>query len=659
MLLFVAAAVCCAVEGSATEPRQSPMMFGLNESGGEFAGIYPGRDGTHYGYPDYEDLSYARRKGFGLIRLPFRWERIQRPVGSPTLITSEINKIKQVLDWATELGLRVVFDMHNFGRYCTYCDGNSSTNNVYTIIGEDECTLQSFCDVWRMLAREFKDYKCIWGYEIMNEPYSMSSDLPWFDIAQGAIDAIREVDTETPIVVDGDQFASARNWVYYSDNLRNLNDPADNLIFSAHVYFDKNTSGEYTEDYDASGANINTGVERVTPFVEWCHRYNKRGYIGEYGIPDDDSRWNDLLETTLKYLQENGIGGTYWSAGHRWGDYKLAVHPTNNYTTDRPQMTVLEKYTDLNTGEGGGSDTSGDVQYTSIIVWSGSSAASIRFTPESGSYLKNYNNLVGNADGQANLSAGDKIRITYTGAAEGDQVWFQNMEWNNISEISNSMPELKAGDGNHEFTVNDDAVKAIKEKGIMLRRPSTASYSFIRVEVIKAVIDDSAVVPDASETIIWSGSATGDSSIDFRYNPNKSKLLDADLQSGKFIKVYMSDVEEGDQIYIKECTNWECLNSHTIMSADTEVFSMELTADIIDKIINCGMIIQRVGNGKVYDFEIRYITVANTSTSHIDEIESDKSDHIRNVPAYNIYGQRVNPETKGLIIINGKKYFNR
>lgn len=332
------------------EKREAVMMFGLNESGGEFAGVYPGVDGTHYGYPNYDDLAYARRKGFGIIRLPFRWERVQRPLGSSSLIKSETDKIRQVLDWASELGLKVVFDMHNFGRYCTYCNGYSSANNVYAVIGEPSCTLGHFCDVWRMLAREFKDYECIWGYEIMNEPYAMLSSMPWFDIAQAAIYAIREEDMSTPIVIDGDQFATARNWVYYSDNLRNLNDPADNLIFSAHCYFDKDSSGEYKDSYDNSGANMQTGVTRVKPFVEWCGKYGKRGFVGEYGIPDDDSRWNTVLDNTISYLKENGIGGTYWSAGHRWGDYKLAVHPTGNYTNDRPQMSVLVKYQSVGTG---------------------------------------------------------------------------------------------------------------------------------------------------------------------------------------------------------------------------------------------------------------------------------------------------------------------
>jgi endoglucanase len=34
-------------------------------------------------------------------------------------------------------------------------------------------------------------------------------------------------------------------------------------------------------------------------------------------VPDDDGRWLDILDAALKYLQENGVNGTYWSAGPR------------------------------------------------------------------------------------------------------------------------------------------------------------------------------------------------------------------------------------------------------------------------------------------------------------------------------------------------------
>lgn len=310
-------------------------------------------------------------------------------------------------------------------------------------------------------------------------------------------------------------------------------------------------------------------------------------------------------------------------------------------------------------GTSGGDEPGTDGEETgNVVVWEGSSAATLRFTPESGSFLDNYNKLVGDAEGQANLSAGDKIKFYYTGAAADDQVWFQDMEWNNIMAIDMNSPTIEAGDGSYEFMVNVAAVEAIKQKGIMLRRPNSSSYTFTKVEVIKAQTGDDVIVPDASETIVWSGSAKGSTSVDFRYDPNKSALLGADLQPGKFIKVYMSDVDEGDQIYIKETASWECLNSQTIMTAGTQVFSMELTEDIINKIKTSGMIIQRQGNGTTYDFEIRYVTVANTGTTGLGSIVGRpvSSD---NDAVYNLCGQRVSASHKGLVIKNGRKYINR
>ena len=71
------------------------------------------------------------------------------------------------------------------------------------------------------------------------------------------------------------------------------------------------------------------------------------GIVGEYGIPDDAAdldKWGLVLENMLSYMSEMGVPGTYWSAGPRWGNYRLAVQTTANYTVERPQMQFLEKY---------------------------------------------------------------------------------------------------------------------------------------------------------------------------------------------------------------------------------------------------------------------------------------------------------------------------
>lgn len=319
---------------------QSPSAscFGVNLSGAEFGGVYPGEDGTHYGYPTYRDLDYFQSKGLSLIRFPFRWERIQ-PVLNGELDADELGKMKAFVEDAEERGMQVILDVHNFARYSF--DGGAT----YELIGaSSRLSKEHLADLWVKLATEFKNFTNIWGYDIMNEPYSMSAQMPWFNIAQAAIDAIRTVDTDTPIIVSGDSFSSSLNWVQFSDNLRNLVDPSDNLIYQAHLYFDNDCSGNYDGTYDEEGANALTGVERARPFVEWLKRYGKRGLVGEYGVPADDSRWLAVLDNLLCYLKSNGVSGTYWSAGLRWGDYALSVQPSNNYEVDRPQMGILEKY---------------------------------------------------------------------------------------------------------------------------------------------------------------------------------------------------------------------------------------------------------------------------------------------------------------------------
>ncbi|RYF25928.1 MAG: glycoside hydrolase family 5 protein, partial [Flavobacteriales bacterium] len=90
-------------------------------------------------------------------------------------------------------------------------------------------------------------------------------------------------------------------------------------------------------------AHLNVGVDRVKPFVNWLKKNNKKGFVGEYGIPDNDDRWFPILERTLAYLKANGVNGTYWAAGPRWGKYKLSIEPRDG--KDRPQMPSVAKFT--------------------------------------------------------------------------------------------------------------------------------------------------------------------------------------------------------------------------------------------------------------------------------------------------------------------------
>src|SRR4030095_3450839 len=63
---------------TAMELRAAPRFVGVNLAGAEFTptqlrGIY----NTHYTYPTTAEVDYFTGKGMNIIRLPFRWERLQ------------------------------------------------------------------------------------------------------------------------------------------------------------------------------------------------------------------------------------------------------------------------------------------------------------------------------------------------------------------------------------------------------------------------------------------------------------------------------------------------------------------------------------------------------------------------------------------------------
>lgn len=316
------------------KPVKLPGIFGVNLAGAEFGETMPGEFNKDYTYPTVEELDYFKSKGLELIRLPFRWERVQ-PILGGNLNKAEMNRLKDFVAKAAERDIYILLDLHNYARYVI--DGEEVR------IGSSLVTRSHIRDLWTKLAEEFKNQKNIWGYGIMNEPANMANKTDWFGIAQEIITGIRTKDSSTAIVVAGDSWSSAERWPEESDNLKNLKDPNNNLIFEAHVYFDNDASGQYLGSYDEEGASPMTGVERVQPFIDWLNRNNLRGFIGEYGIPSDDDRWKLTLDNFLNHLSKNCLNGTYWAAGPWWGDYILTIEIKKD-GADQNQMEIVKKY---------------------------------------------------------------------------------------------------------------------------------------------------------------------------------------------------------------------------------------------------------------------------------------------------------------------------
>ena len=303
---------------------------GINLSGGEYNARRNSAVYSHdYIYPSPQDLDYYAQKGFAVVRLPYRWERLQRvPFGS--LDAAELGRLRQVVSATADRHMQVILSPHNFGRYLI--EGKE------TLIGTGGVTIEEFVDFSNKVAQAFAGNDGVYGLSLMNEPHD-SQNL-WKQTAQAALNAIRRADPNRLVLAPGDQWSGAWSWKRFNDDFL-LNDPSGRVLYEAHQYFDSDHSGTYKTDYSANGATPDRGVESVRPFAEWLKQHGQRGIITEFGVPNDDARWLEMTQRLLIYLAQEKIPWVYWAGGPWWGDYPLSSEPKNGI--DAPIMSVLTK----------------------------------------------------------------------------------------------------------------------------------------------------------------------------------------------------------------------------------------------------------------------------------------------------------------------------
>ena len=310
---------------------------GVNLSGAEFGeGSLPGTYGTHYIYPDPDTIRYFLAKGMTTVRLPFRWERLQR-AQEGALDNTELMRLRTTVETITAAGGTVVLDPHNFAAY-----GGQ-------VIGTPEVTQAAFADFWGRLAAEFADNQRV-VFGLMNEPHDIQATT-WLAAANAAIAAIRAADATNLVLVPGANWTSSFSWHedygygVNAETMTGIVDPADRYAVEVHLYFDSDNSGNTS---GVVGPTI--GRERLAGFVQWCRTHGIRGFLGEVGAPAT-TEGDIVLADTLDYLETEAddvfLGWTYWAAGQWWpADYRFSIQPADPTDLDleRRQLAVMAPY---------------------------------------------------------------------------------------------------------------------------------------------------------------------------------------------------------------------------------------------------------------------------------------------------------------------------
>ncbi len=340
--LFVALIGCLLAVSS----RAASVRFtGVNLSGAEFGQTsLPGTYNTHYTYPTQTEVDYFRGKGMNMIRLPFRWERLQQATNA-AFNAAELNRLHSFVAATTAKGMYVMIEPHNFARY--YPDTANFQSSTKGLIGS-ALPNSVLADLWSRLAAIYKTNALV-VFNLMNEPNTMPTEQ-WVSAANAAIAAIRTAGATNLILVPGNAWTGAWTWSqnYYgtpnAQAMLNIVDSADNYAYDVHQYLDSDGSGTSTNIVNAS-----IGATRVAGFTQWLKNNHRRGFLGEFAVANStvgSGIGDEAISNLLTHLEANAdvwLGWAWWAAGPWWGNYMFTLERNSN-GSDQAAMDVLEQF---------------------------------------------------------------------------------------------------------------------------------------------------------------------------------------------------------------------------------------------------------------------------------------------------------------------------
>lgn len=238
-------------------------------------------------YITKEDIEFIRSRGANTIRLPFHYKLFtDEDYMGVTVNQDGFSRVDSVINWCKENNLYLILDMHD-------APGGQTGDNIddsygYPWLFESKESQELYCNIWKNIARRYKDEPVILGYELLNEPiahyFDNKEDLnkKLVDIYKMGIKAIREVDNNHIILLGGAQWNS---------NFSPLKDFSfdDKIMYTCHRY-----GGPATK-------------EAIQSYISFRDSVNLPMYMGEIG--HNTFEWQNAF---CKVLLENNIGYTFW-----------------------------------------------------------------------------------------------------------------------------------------------------------------------------------------------------------------------------------------------------------------------------------------------------------------------------------------------------------
>ena len=274
-----------------------------------------------------EDIETLHQWGATLVRFQItrNWSKVddnQNLAEYARWVDSRLDNLEQVLGWCAARGMKVCIDLHALPGGKRGFNGRPYEMNMF----HEKKYLDAFIDTWRRIATRCAPIvqmigPVIYGYDLVNEPHQRGPvQYDYWTVQRLAAEAVREIDPDTPIIVESD--LADRAWAF-----RYLSPLAmDNVIYQCHMYEPSvythqgifgpppGPGGTFLPWPGRYGEQIwdkETIRRELEPVVEFQRRHKCKIYVGEFSAAAWAPGAENYLRDCIDLFEERGWDWTY------------------------------------------------------------------------------------------------------------------------------------------------------------------------------------------------------------------------------------------------------------------------------------------------------------------------------------------------------------
>jgi len=196
--------------------------------------------------------------------------------------------LDSLVAWCKAHDIYVILDMHG-------APGGQTGQNIDDSAKDQPELFQNpkfqdqLVDLWKCIARRYKDEPSVAGYDLLNEPLpertgaAKAHKRELEPLYHRITKAIREIDSKHMIILEGADWAN--DWSVFSR-------PFDkNLVYQFHYYCWDNPAT----------------LKSIQTYLNYRKRFDAPVWVGETGERDNAIYW-----ATTEYFEANNIGWSFW-----------------------------------------------------------------------------------------------------------------------------------------------------------------------------------------------------------------------------------------------------------------------------------------------------------------------------------------------------------